>query len=199
MNCGQIDWTATGTMVLAIVTFILAGATIWLAITTRDMAKVSKDAFLLECRPYCIFQNFIFKFYIEKKVLASTETDRTFLKIGLVFKNSGKVAVVYRVESIRVAFGGRTLENAPFNNRGSLIAPGDTTVFWHPPIPDVTFNQFPTEGVVEFEIGFQSLDSVGTYKSKRKIQFLINTVVPPGDHDWTYLEESDTAPLKASA
>lgn len=38
------------------------------------------------------------------------------------------------------------------------------------------------------------MDAVGTYRSKRKIQYLINSLVPPGDQDWTYLEESDTGP-----
>lgn len=176
---------------LAVFTFVLAIATVWLAIATWRMASVTKKAFDLESRPYFALKSFIFKFLVEKPTNNAPSPTRGDLKVGLIFRNPGKVLVHYEVKSIRVTFSGATIDNPHFERMGGPIYPNDTTVFWYGVIRNVDISSFPRGGNAEYAVEYHGVPEKGTYTTRRKIQYTINSVEPP-DIDWLYLEEEDS-------
>jgi hypothetical protein len=71
---------------LAILTFLLAAATVWLAIAIWRMASVSKVSFDLESRSYFAFKDFLFKFFLEKPANDTQPPTKGSVRIGLKFK-----------------------------------------------------------------------------------------------------------------
>ena len=116
---------------LAILTFLLAAATVWLAVATWRMASVSKASFDLESRPYFAFKDFLFKFFLEKPINDNQPPTKGAVRIGLKFKNPGRVLIHYQVKTIRITFSGATIDNPKFELMGGAIYPNDETMFWY--------------------------------------------------------------------
>jgi len=178
-------------VLLAIFTLVLAGSTVWLAIATWRMASVSKKSFDLESRPYFAFKDFHFRFYLEQPEDANQKPTKGSVKIGLIFRNPGKVLIKYKVESIYITFSGVTLDDPTFKSSGGVIYPNDQTVFWYALIPNIDISSLPKTGMVEYEVTYSASNKSRLYKTMRKIQYTLNSV-DPYNIDWLYLEEKDT-------
>jgi len=90
--------------VLVLLNFFLAASTVCLAVSTWRMAAVSKASFDLESRPYFAFKRFIFKFLNYNSTCDSAPITKGGVRIGLVFRNPGRVLISYQVKNIRLAF-----------------------------------------------------------------------------------------------
>lgn len=176
---------------LAILTLLLAAATVWLAVATWRMASVSKASFDLESRPYFAFKDFLFKFFLEKPVNDAQPPTKGAVRIGLKFRNPGRVLIHYQVKTIRITFSGATIDNPKFELMGGAIYPNDETMFWYGAIQNIDLSTMPKTGVVEYEVEYYAVDKKQTFRSIRKIQYTINSV-SPFDMDWLYLEEKDS-------
>lgn len=176
---------------LAILTFLLAAATVWLAVATWRMASVSKASFDLESRPYFAFKGLLFKFHLEKPTEESKPPTKGAVRIGLRFRNPGRVLIHYQVKSIRITFSGATVDNPKFETMGGPIYPSDETMFWYGAIPNIDISAMPKRGNVEYEVEYYAIERKKAFQSSRKIQYTINSI-DPYDMDWLYLEEKDT-------
>ena len=179
---------------LAILTLLLAGATVWLAVATWRMASITKASFDLESRPYFAFKNFFFKFHFEKPADDSLPPAKGAVRIGLIFRNPGRVLIHYKVKSIRMTFSGSTVDNPKFELMGGAIYPNDETMFWYGAIQNIDLSTMPKTGIAEYEVDYYAIDAIEKkqkFKSTRKIQYTINSI-NPFDMDWLYLEEKDS-------
>ncbi len=176
---------------LAILTLILAAATVWLAMATWRMASVTKASFDLEARPYFAFKDFFFKFFLEKSADHTKPPTKGAVRIGLKFRNPGRVLIHYQVKTIRITFSGATIDNPKFESTGGTIYPNDETIFWYGVIQNIDLSTMPKSGVVEYEVDYFAINQNQIYKSTRKIQYTINSI-NPFDMDWLYLEGKDT-------
>jgi|GEM_PF-1978221 len=176
---------------LSSLTFLLAGATVWLAVATWRMASITKASFDLESRPYFAFKNFMFTFHLEKTADGSTPPAKGYVRIGLIFRNPGRVLIHYKVKSIRITFSGSTVDNPNFKLMGGPIYPNDETIFWYDAIPNIDLSTMPKIGIVEYEIDYYAIEKKQTLKSSRKIQYTIRSI-DPYNMDWLYLEQKDT-------
>jgi hypothetical protein len=176
---------------LAILTLLLAGATVCLAVATWRMALITKASFDLESRPYFAFKDFLFKFFIEKSSDNSQTPSRGAVRIGLKFRNPGRVLIHYQVETIRITFSGATVDNPKFELMGGSIYPNDETIFWYGAIPNIDISAMPKTGIVEYEVDYYAIEKKQTFKSTRKIQYTIDSI-NPFNMEWLYLEEKDT-------
>lgn len=177
--------------VLAILTFLLAAATVWLAVATWRMASVSKASFDIESRPYFAFKHFLFKFILEEPTEELQHPTKGAVRIGLRFRNPGRVLIHYQVKTIRVTFSGATVDNPKFELMGGPIYPSEETMFWYATIPDIDISVMPKTGVVEYEVEYYAIEEEKTFKSSRKIKYTINSISPL-NYEWLYLEEKDT-------
>lgn len=176
---------------LAILTLLLAAATVWLAVATWRMASVTKASFDLESRPYFAFKDFLFKFFLEKSTNDTQPPTKGAVRIGLKFKNPGRVLIHYQVKTIRITFSGATVDNPKFELMGGAIYPNDETMFWYGAIQNIDLSTMPKTGIVEYEVDYYAIEKKQTFKSTRKIQYTINSI-NPFDMDWLYLEEKDS-------
>jgi len=176
---------------LAILTLLLAVATVWLAVATWRMASITKASFDLESRPYFAFKEFLFKFFLEKPFDTSQVPTKGAVRIGLKFRNPGRVLIHYKVKTIRITFSGATVDNPKFELMGGAIYPNDETMFWYGAIPSIDLSSMPKTGIVEYEVDYYAIGKKQIFKSARKIQYTINSI-SPFDMDWLYLEEKDT-------
>lgn len=176
---------------LAVLTLLMAGATVWLAVATWRMASITKASFDLESRPYFAFKDFLFKFFLEKSVDVSQPSTKGAVRIGLKFKNPGRVLIHYQVRTIRITFSGATVDNPKFELMGGAIYPNDESMFWYGVIQNIDLSTMPKTGIVEYEVDYYAIEKKQTFKSTRKIQYTINSI-DPFDIDWLYLEEKDT-------
>lgn len=176
---------------LTILTLLLAGATVWLAVATWRMASITKASFDLESRPYFAFKNFFFKFLLEKPTDDSLPPARGAVRIGLIFRNPGRVLIHYKVKNIRITFSGSTVDNPKFELMGGSIYPNDETIFWYGTIPNIDLSAMPKTGIVEYEVDYNAIEKKQTFKSSRKVQYTISSI-NPFNMDWLYLEEKDT-------
>lgn len=176
---------------LAILTFLLAAATVWLAVATWRMASISKDSFALESRPYFAFKNFLFKFHLEGPIDQPSSLKKAAVRIGLRFRNPGRVLIRYQVKNIRITFSGATVDNPKFELMGGIIYPDDETMFWYGAIQNVDISAMPKKGIAEYEVEYRSIEKGKVFYSSRKIEYTINSI-EPFDMDWLYLEEQDS-------
>jgi hypothetical protein len=175
---------------LAILTLLLAWATVWLAVATWRMASITKASFDLESRPYFAFKDFLFKFFLEKPADDSLPPTRGAVRIGLKFRNPGRVLIHYQVKNIRITFSGSTVDNPKYELMGGPIYPNDETIFWYSTIQSIDLSTMPKTGIVEYEVDYYAIEKKQTFKSSRKIQYTINSI-NPFNMDWLYLEEKD--------
>lgn len=176
---------------LAVLTSLLAAATVWLGIATWRMASVSKASFDLETRPYFAFKEFLFKFLLEKPDQESLPPTKGAVRIGLKFRNPGRVLIYYQVKNIRITFSGSTVDDPKFESKDGPIYPNDETIFWYGAIPNIDISKMPKTGIVEYEVEYYALENKQTFKSSRKIHYTINSI-KPFDMDWLYIEQKDT-------
>ncbi len=176
---------------LVTITLLLAGATVWLAVATWRMASITKASFDLESRPYFAFKDFLFKFHLEKPTQESEPPTKGIVRIGLKFRNPGRVLIHYEVKTIRITFSGATADNPKFESMGATIYPNDETVFWYGAIPNIDLSTMPKTGIVEYEVEYYAIEKKQIFKSSRKIQYTIYSI-NPFNMDWLYLEEKDT-------
>ena len=113
------------------------------------------------------------------------------IRIGLIFRNPGRVLIHYKVKSIRITFSGSTIDDPKFKLMGGAIYPNDETIFWYDAIPNIDLSTMPKTGSVEYEVDYHAIEKKQTFKSSRKIQYTINSI-DPYNMDWLYLEEKDT-------
>lgn len=172
---------------LSVITAILALATVGLAVATWRMASISAKAFELETRPYFAFKNFLFKVFVEQSD-GPEVTRKMHLKAGLVFRNPGKVLIRYEIRSLRVTFGGQTIDNPQFVNRGGQIYPGDEAIFWYGPIHNVDLSVLPRSGFLEYVVKYSTVPEQGPISTEKRIQYTINSI-QPFDFDWVYQPE----------
>lgn len=177
---------------LAALNLVLAGATVWLAIVTWRSALVTKASFELDARPYFAFNNFYFIFFLDKPEDDSLPPSRGTVKIGLIFRNPGRVLINYKVKSIRVTLAGLTIDNPKFEIAGGTIYPNDQSIFWYGNIGNVDISKIPLTGVVEYDVSYYAIDGSKHYDSVRKIQYTINSIIPVSSWDWIYLLEKDS-------
>lgn len=178
-------------MLLSIFTFVLAAATVLLAVATWRMVSITKASFDLESRPYFAFKDFLFKFFLEKPEGESQPQLKGSVRIGLRFRNPGRVLIHYQVKTIRITFSGATVDNPKFESMGGSIYPNDETMFWYGTIPNIDISAMPKTGVVDYEVEYYGIEKMGLFKSSRKIQYTINSINPPVI-EWLYLEEKDS-------
>jgi hypothetical protein len=176
---------------LAILTLLVAGATVWLAVATWRMASVTKASFDLESRPYFAFKDFLFKFFLEQPANDQRPSSKGALRIGLRFRNPGRVLLHYEVRTIRITFSGATADNQQFAQMGGTIFPNDETVFWCGTIQNIDISTMPHSGEVEYEVLYYASEKKQSFASTRKIQYTINSI-SPAVYEWLYLEESDS-------
>lgn len=169
----------------------MAGATVWLAVATWRMASITKASFDLESRPYFAFKGFLFKFFIEKPSDDSQPPTKGAVRIGLKFRNPGRVLIYYQVKTIQITISGATVDNPQFKSMGGPIYPNDETIFWYSGIPNIDISTMPKAGIVEYAVDYYAIEKKQTFKSTRKIQYTINSQNPL-DIDWLYLEQKDT-------
>src|SRR5262245_21320566 len=99
---------------LNVLTAILAVATVWLAVATQLMARSTRRAVELEATPYLSFAEP--RVVIGKMPATVPEVDRrSSVRLGIAFRNPGKVRVQYEVRSLRMTLNSTTLENPTFN------------------------------------------------------------------------------------
>ena len=142
-----MDMLSGITLGLAVSTLILAGATVWLGFSTREMANISAKEFELGTRPYFAFKGFCFKVF--KKPVGTID-----LQVGLVFSNPGKVLIQYNEKSLHVRFGGKTTENTVHDNHGGEIYPQAENIFWCGTIQDLGIATVPGKGLLEYEFEY---------------------------------------------
>ena len=128
---------------LAILTLLLAVATVCLAVATWRMASITKASFDLESRPYFAFKDFLFKFFLEKPADGSQPPTKGSVRIGLKFRNPGRVLIHYQVKNIRITFSGATVDNPKFELMGGSIYPKDETMFLYGAIPNIDLSAMP--------------------------------------------------------
>lgn len=179
-------------VILAILTFTLAAATVWLAVATWRMASVSKASFDLESRAYFAFKDFMFTFFLEQQEGDEQKSNNALVRIGIKFRNPGRVLIHYQVKTIRVTFDGRTIDEPKFESLGGVIYPNDDTMFWYGTIRNIDVSSFPKSGIVEYTVEYSSFRKKNqSYESSRKIQYTIHSL-DPYRIEWLYLSESDS-------
>ena len=168
---------------------ILAVATVVLAYATWRMASVSKKAFELETQPYFAFKNFLFKVFVDPSD-KNDGLEKTHLKIGIIFRNPGKVLIRYEVKSLRLTFGGQTIDNPQFATRGGSIYPEEEALFWYGTIPNVDMSALPRTGSLEYVVEYSDALEQGTVTTTKRVQYTIHSLKPV-DFDWIYQHEED--------
>ena len=174
---------------VAIFTLGLAIATVWLAFATHRLANITRKAFDLEARPYFAFGDFVLRIFL-KRDLQSEATRQSLLRVGLVFKNPGKIPVHYKLTEISVTFSGQTVDKPRFQNMGGIIYPGDSSIFWYGNIENVDVSSLPKQGIVEYKAEYRSDVTTQLYETFRKIEYTLNSI-EPYSLDWIYLDQSD--------
>lgn len=175
-----------------ILTGFLAIATVWLAFATWQMAKSTKAMVNLESQPYLAFKELLFRIFVNE------DTDKTIptqVNVGLVFRNPGRVRVIYHVKTIRVTYSNTTIDNPKFLTTGGEVLPNDQVVFWYGCIPFTGTLSLPVKGVVEFEVEYCALDATKPIHMWRKLEYSILSLDPP-HCDWVYLEEPKSVESK---
>ncbi len=172
-------WT---TSLLAVATVVLAGAT-W---------QLNKKAFELETQPHFAFKNFHFKVFVEPSD-KNDGLEKTRLKIGLIFRNPGKVLIRYEVKSLRLTFGGQTIDNPQFATRGGSIYPEEETLFWYGTIPNVDMSALPRTGFVEYVVEYSDALEQETVTTTKRVQYTINSL-KPFDFDWIWIDQHEEDP-----
>ena len=169
---------------MAVFTLILAAATVVLAVATWRMASISKKAFELETQPYFTFKNFLFKVFVHPPG-EEGETKKADLRIGIIFRNPGKIPIRYKVKSLRVTFEGKTIGDPKFVSNDGSIYPGEEVVFWYGTIQNVDISTFPRGGFLEYEAEYSAVSGQGSETIAKKVQYTINSLNPI-NFDWVY-------------
>lgn len=175
---------------LGAITLLLAFATLSLAISTRQLAVATKSMFDIEARPYLVFNKPMFRIV---QAIGSSEGTLKVMKqtvrLGVEFKNSGRVPVTYSVTRIQFTLEGQTVDAPEFTTRGGTIYPSGFGVFWYGTIPFDKAFVAPKSGVIEYDVTFWSSDHGGRYRKQERLRYLV-TSVDPYTFDWSYIEDS---------
>jgi len=179
---------------LGSITLLLTFGTFWMALSTRAAAVASREIFELESRPYVVFNKPMFRFYAQVSKTDPEVMESQTLKLGLEFKNSGRVPVRYLMRNVRMTFDSRTVDDPSFTTNGGLIYPGDFGVFWFGSLPYNENLEPPKMGVIEYELEYEAIDQKRKFSKSEKMGYSVNSF-EPYSVDWHYLEDSSEKAL----
>jgi hypothetical protein len=166
---------------LAWLTGLLALATFWLAWTTREMAKSTKQIAALEAQPHLALKEVV----IRPGVQTGPELQNPFLNVELRLANPGKVLVRYRMASFRLGIHGQTQgADSAFTNRGGAIHPGSETLFMFPSLHLPHDAPSPVQGRLELDVRYSAVPQ--EEKSMRATIDLHIHIRPHFDYRWIY-------------
>lgn len=168
---GTMEWLTAG----------LAVATTWLAWTTREMAKATKQLAELEARPYLSLA----AVELESGVVTGPQYQNPFVNARLRLANPGKVLIQYRIATIDIEIHGQRLPaSTPLLNRGGSIHPGMNTLFMLPSIQLPHDTPSPVQGKIELSVRFFAI-SQEERSMNATIQLEIH-LKPKLDYRWYY-------------
>jgi hypothetical protein len=164
---------------------ILAAATGILAYVTYRVAKVSRDALVLQTQPALGFRRLEIKLGNIRDITVKEFPPA--IRLGLVLFNPGKVLVDYRVESIAASLNGESLPSTGFLSSGARIYPDQETTFFFP-WTRLTAKPFAgSEGTIESTIRFWSRKGE-EHTLLLKYKFMITKVDDGLTWEWIQME-----------
>lgn len=179
---------------LGTITLLLTLGTFWMAVSTRATAQASAKIFELESRPYLIFSKPLFRHFIRLSKDDPQKVESKTLRLGLEFRNSGRVPIRYSITNIRMTFDSRTVDNPTFITKGAIIYPGDFGIFWFGDLPYNEKLEAPKGGVIEYEVIYEAIDQKRSYRKAEKMEYLVLSF-ETFNVDWRYLVDSEEAAL----
>jgi hypothetical protein len=99
------------------------------------------------------------------------------IEVGLRLTNNSADYLRYEIESINVVIEGRSVADATFHNRGTIIAPGGTDVFRYPFVRGVPYDWHT--GFVEFTIRYGHPSSALRFQKKQALNLTASRLVGP--------------------
>jgi hypothetical protein len=169
-----------------IVTLLVAIATGWLAWVTYRVAKVSKDALLLQSQPFLAFRGVSLKLGQIRDITAKTFPPA--LRIGLVLRNPGKVAVEYRVEKLAASLNGDDLPLTELLSKGGRIFPDQEESFFYP-VSALKAPPHPgSDGLIEADLVFWAT-AKQRHTLKLKYKIIITSIQPNLNWEWVAIDE----------
>lgn len=160
-------------------TALLGVATVWLAVATQVMAKAAKQSIELETIPYLTFQQPRITVVHVKESSPDQGGERSIVRLGIEFRNPGKVRISYRVKSLRMTLNTRTVEYPEFKNNGGFCYPGDIAVFWYGAIEFPGGLPVPAHGTAYFEVDYWSTNQVKPNRLVQGIEYNFMSQDPP--------------------
>ena len=161
---------------IACATALMAVATIWLAWKTTQMVGIASRQIGIDERPYLALDGFEIR-----QIKPDTTSTMGSFKLGLRFRNTGRVIAQYRVLEINVTVDGGIQENPHYKNMRGTVYPEDRGVFWCAAIDNVDVASFPKKGIVDYTIDYGSPGRTETYTTHRKIEYTIYSATAPVD------------------
>ena len=164
---------------------MVALATAWLAWVTYGMAKTSRNALLLQTQPYFAFEQISLE--LGQLWAVGSNPLPPVLRIGQVFSNPGKVAVLYEIEEVSTALNGAPLILGSFLSRGGRIFPDHKETFFLPTPALPVAPYAGSSGSVQARILFWA-DPEKKERLTINHQFNIKSVAPVLSWEWLSIE-----------
>src|SRR6476469_5646267 len=168
---GAIEW----------LTLVLAGATVWLGWSTRDMAKATKQLAELQGQPHLSLKA------VELTLGTATgpQVQAPFFNLQLRLANPGKVLVRYRVSSYDLEIHGQNIPTtSQLLNRGGVVHPGMENLFMFPTITLPHNAPSPVSGKLDLNIKFWAIPTE-EHSLNATIQLVIH-ISPNFSYRWIY-------------
>ncbi len=186
----EIGEYSSGEQAMEVATLILSGvitiATVVYACLTFRMMSVMKATHEIESRPYLAFDGLSFTLLTNDNKRIGT------LKVGIIFRNPGKVLTRYDIEKVelRIADGEIQQRESLAVTRGGSVFPGSSRIFFLTPADHVVIDQGIVQGAVEYELRYAVPTLAASYRSMRKLNFVY--FIDAGHYEWVESHSEET-------
>jgi hypothetical protein len=177
---------AIATAALAIVTFILAGVTTWMAWETRSTAATATKALALEQMPILGVRDLRIRARSPQMFPPTLPS----IRVGIVLFNAGRVPVKFKVKRIAVTLANQQFSIDEFASSGGRVLPGAWTTFWHPALltqPPLTLDppisEFPATCDVDFDFEYSDESGGQLQFITEKMSYTVSPSQPLGSFD----------------
>lgn len=167
-----------------LLTAAMAGATVWLAVETRRMAKAAQASIDLQARPYLAFRGFDLK--LAHILDPQTNTSVPGIRVALKLGNPGRVLITYHMNSITCSLTFQTGDMTKMATKGGVIFPEQETLFLLPFAPLQQTGNIAPFSDVKFDLSFWAADRQRQRLcAKVRLEVLASQ---PLDWQWVFLE-----------
>lgn len=172
-----------------LLTFVLAGTTVWLAVATHKMAKATREAVAIQSQPFLAVDGIVLELGQMSNIADGGSIGVS--RLALLLSNPGQVLVTYEIESLHVTFDSSVVPEPNFLTRRGVLHPKAQTHYYYPSIRFAGQLRPGLAGEVTFTIGYWATSNEVHHVSGRMQYTLQN--VEPGRVGWLYLEGPDYA------